>query len=397
MLLENNIEKKSNKVGLCLAYKGTNYGMLLQAYATQQIVEKYGFKTEILNVKQKPIDRIPHYIGGYKVIAMILGRWLKNKLFKNPDNLDAHHRINKTMRSEAADTFRNTKMHDFATYNGLKALTEATKGFSAVLIGSDQLWLPDVAFSKFYSLQFAASGIPRISYATSLGVSSYPNYAKRAARDFWKKINYLSVREEQGKDIIQSIVDIPVQVVVDPTYLFTKEEWLDRIPNQKITEDGYVFCYFLGDSKPMKDFAVRLAKSRGLRVVSILSDECNSDDFSVFDEVVSGKGPEDFVNLIRNADFVLTDSFHGLAFSVINEKQFFIFYRNRTDTKQSRNSRIDNILKTWGLESRLIIDPENTDTFVDQIDYSDVNQRVAEQRDKSLSFLRRALNNEGLI
>lgn len=394
MTLEKQIDKGANKVGLCLAYKGTNYGMLLQAYATQQIVEKFGYKTEVLNVRQNPIDRIPRYIGGYKVIAMILWRWLKNKLFKNHDNLDDKHRTNKKKRIEAADSFRNTKMHDFVTYDGLKALTEATKGFSSVLVGSDQLWLPDVAFSKFYSLQFAAPGVNRISYATSLGVSSYPNYARKAARDFWKKINYLSVREEQGKDIIQSIVDIPVQVVVDPTYLFTKEEWLDRIPNQKITEDGYVLCYFLGDSKPMKDFAVRLAKSKGLRVVSVLSDECNSDDYSVFDEVISGKGPEDFVNLVRNADFVLTDSFHGLAFSVINEKQFLIFYRNRTDTKQSRNSRIDNILNMWGLESRLIIDPENAYISVDQIDYSFVNSRVAEQRDRSIVFLKKALNDE---
>ena len=134
-----------------------------------------------------------------------------------------------------------------------------------------------------------------------------------------------------------------------------------------------------------------------MRVVSILSDECNSDDYSVFDEVITGKRPEEFVNLVRNADFVLTDSFHGLAFSVINEKQFLIFYRNRPDVKQSRNSRIDNILTKWGLESRLVIDPEKADTSVDQIDYSIVNPKVSEQRDKSLSFLRKALNNEGLI
>lgn len=392
------LEKQDSKnVGLCLAYKGTNYGMLLQAYATQQVVEKFGFKTEILNVKQTPADRIPRYIGGYKVLARILWRWIKNKFSKNHNNLDEKHRTNKKMRVEAAESFRSTKMHDFVTYNGLKALTEASKGFSSVLIGSDQLWLPDEAFSKFFSLQFAAPGCTRISYATSLGVSSYPKYVQRAARDFWKKINYLSVREEQGKNIIQSIADVPAQVVVDPTYLFTKEEWLEKIPNQKITEDGYILCYFLGDSEPMKDFAVRLAKSKGLRVVSILSDECNSDDYSVFDEVITGKRPEEFVNLVRNADFVLTDSFHGLAFSVINEKQFLIFYRNRPEVKQSRNSRIDNILTKWGLESRLVIDPAKADTSVDQIDYSIVNPKVSEQRDKSLSFLRKALNNEDLI
>ena len=126
--------------------------------------------------------------------------------------------------------------------------------------------------------------------------------------------------------------------------------------------------------------------------MSILSNECNSDDSKFADEVLIGKSPEEFVNLIRNAEFILTDSFHGLAFSVINQKQFLIFYRRRTDVKESRNSRIDNIVRSWDIEDRLIREPEKLEFPTSDIDYTAVTKKVEALRDKSLMFLDKALN-----
>ena len=242
-------------------------------------------------------------------------------------------------------------------------------------------------------MRFAAPGVTRVSYATSMGVSSYPNYAKKPAAEFWKKIDFLSVRGQQAKEIIYSISGMNAKVVADPTYLLTPDEWLERIPNKEIVEKGYILCYFLGDSPPIKEYAKKFSKSKGLRLVSILSNECNSDDHKFCDEVTIGKSPEDFINLIRNAEFVLTDSFHGLAFSVINEKQFLIFYRNRTDVKESRNSRIDNIVKTWGVEDRLIKNPQETPIPTTSIDYTVVSKKREKFRKESLDFLKNALNN----
>ena len=260
-----------------------------------------------------------------------------------------------------------------------------------MLVASDQVWLPDVAVSNFFTLRFAAPGVRRISYATSLGVSTYPNYAKKPAGEFWKEIDYLSVREQKGKEIIQSIVNVPVEVVADPTYLFTKEEWEALIQPERVVEEGYVLCYFLGDSESIKQYARKFAEDKNLRVVSILSDECNSDDSKYADEVLIGKSVEDFVNLIRNAEYVLTDSFHGLAFSVINQKQVLVFYRKRLDVKESRNSRIDNIVRSWGIEDRLIREPQKLNIPTIDIDYNEVSLRVEELRASSLAFLDRAL------
>lgn len=166
---------------------------------------------------------------------------------------------------------------------------------------------------------------------------------------------------------------------------------MNLIPNERVVDEEYILCYFLGDSGSIKQLARDFADSKGLHLISILSDECNSDDSQYADKVLVGSTVGDFVNLIRNAEYVLTDSFHGLAFSVINQKQFLVFYRRRLDVKESRNSRIDNIVKTWGIEERLIREPDKFVAPAEDIDYDVVLTKVGELRKKSLTFLEKAL------
>lgn len=383
----------NRRIGLCIAYTGTNYGQLLQAFATQQIIRMKGFRPEIIRYNSGKNKGIKFSYGAAVVATKQIIRKIESKVSKPVAVIeDETHKANRSRRKAAADSYRENRLNNVVHCNGITELSDKSKEYFAVLVGSDQVWLPDVAVSNFFTLRFAAPGVRRISYATSLGVSSYPNYAKKAAGDFWKQIDFLSVREQQGKEIIQSIVDVPVEVVADPTYLLTREEWLELIPQEKVVEDGYVLCYFLGDSEPIKEYARKFADSKGLRLVSILSDECNSDDSRFADEMLIGKSPEEFVNLIRNAEYILTDSFHGLAFSVINQKQFLIFYRRRTDVKESRNSRIDNIVRSWDIEDRLIRDPEKQVLPNNDIDYRAVSEKVEALRAKSLAFLDKALN-----
>lgn len=379
----------NKKIGLCIAFKGTNYGMQLQGYATQHILDKYGFNTEIIDYHSGANKGISFSFGALFIAFKHVFNIFRTS-FKRQPVLDALHEENMKLRLQAADEFRDSKLHNIRRIDGISLLKKTSKEYYAVLVGSDQIWLPDVAFTNFYTLRFAAPGVRRISYATSLGVSSYPEYAKKAAADFWKKIDYLSVREQQGKELIQSVVDVPVDVVADPTYLLSYDEWLDLIPNDKVVEDHYVLCYFLGDNETIKQYARDFSNIKGLRLVSILSNECNSDDIKYADEVVIGKSPDEFVNLIRHADYVLTDSFHGLAFSIINHKQFLIFYRNRVNVT-SRNSRIDNIVRSWGVEDRLVKNPEKRIYPCSDINYESVNERVEDLRCFSKNFLETAL------
>ena len=388
-------DKLMKKIGLILANPITNYGAHLQAFATQFVVDQLGIESAILDLS-KIKNGCRYYIDwGF---ALFLEKAIKNKLFKKkqvPTGDKMFHQ-NKNERVFRAKEFRSRRLHDIIAFNTYDELVQASRGLSAVMIGSDQMWLPGISFTSFNSLRFVPKGVARLSYATSLGVSSYPRYCWSSARDMWKRMDYISVREEQGAKIIKDICGdkVDVKVVVDPTYLLSKAQWESLIPVQKMSEKKYVFCYFLGEDLQAKRCARRFADKHHLHLVSILSCESFTDiDRTFADETVGAASPEEFINWIRGAEYVFTDSFHGLAFSVINHKQFFVFYRVRKDSKQSRNSRIDNILKMWHCEDRLLIDV-NTDWStkeINEIDYNEVESLVSEKRVDSLNYLKKAL------
>ncbi len=380
------------KVGLCLAYKGVNYGMLLQAYATQRVIEGLGYETEIIDYKR----------NGYKHIRMtpwlpvyVASEFIKRqKKNKEKPVLDELHKQNIADRKAVSNEFIEKRLLHRVKCDGILELEKhAASHYNGVLVGSDQIWPPDAAFGNFTTLRFAPDDMNKISYATSLGVSKYPYYCKSSAANFLKRINHISVREEQGRQIIAGICDVPVQVVLDPTYLLTYEQWLELIPYEKIVPEKYVLCYFLGNTKEHKKLAREFADKHGLKLVTILSTESVSDiDVSYADQVITGYGPDKFINLVRNAEFVMTDSFHGVAFSVINHTQFYVFYRTLVGSKNSRNSRIDNILDTWGLQNRLILNDAAVEDFTSEpIDYTAVNQKIEQKRKMSMDFLTNAL------
>ena len=380
------------KIGLCLAYKGVNYGMLLQAFATQRMIEKMGYETEIIDYKRvgyKHIRMTP-WLPVYFVTELVK----QTKKKKKTPVLDGIHQANVDERKRVSNIFIENYLLNRVKCNGIIELEKYTREtFNGVLVGSDQIWPPDSAFGNFTTLRFAPDSINKISYATSLGVSKYPFYCKSSAAQYWKRINHISVREEQGRKIINGICDVPVQVVLDPTYLFTKDEWKELIPEERLINEKYILCYFLGATQEHKKLARAYADKQGIKLVTILSTESVSPiDTSFADEVITGYGPDKFMNLIRGAECVMTDSFHGLAFSVINNKQFYIFYRTKVGSHNSRNSRIDNILNTWILQERLVLDDADVSDFdLNPIDYDRVNQIIAKEREKSLKYLRDAL------
>lgn len=379
------------KIGLVIAHHNTNYGALLQGFATQQVVDSLGFETEIVDYKAIRFRRGLKFYWG---LIPYFWHLLNNSRRKRKQIvLEKIHEDNRIERRKRWHEFEKEYLHDIKLYHGLNSLKEAVRSCKGVLIGSDQMWLPGVSFGTYLSLRFVPKNIRTISYATSLGVSEYPKYCYSSAKDMFENIDFLSVREEQGKKIIHTVSPgLPVKVVCDPTYLLSKDEWEKRIPFRKMSDEPYILCYFLGSSAAQKNLALKFARSKGLKCYSILSDESVDEiDTTFADKTITGASVEDFINLIRCAEYVITDSFHGLAFSVINEKQFFVFYRKRIDSKANRNSRIDNILKMWKIQNRLIVSPEEKMEDIPEIDYNVVTSLVATRREDSMEFLKKAL------
>lgn len=392
--------KKS--IGLVMAYTGASYGMNLQAFATQYVIEKLGYATDIIpplentwSLKNIPLD------WGLFIYApkVILKRFTEKKRSKELYPVWGKlHTENKKKRFDAAKDFRSRFLHNIGPKMSYEELAKYSEKYNAVLIGSDQCWLPGFSYSRRLSLSFVPKNVRRLSYSTSLGVSAYPWYVRNNSRKVWKTFDYVSVREEAGRKIIKDICgeDFPVELVVDPTYLISYDEWKQLIPESRMNENKYVLSFILGNNKEQMLCAKRFAQTKGLELVSILSNESSADiDTTYPDRVIIGASPDEFVNYVRGAEFIFTDSFHGIAFSVINKKQFYTFYRKRGEkqAKYSRNSRIDNILQLWQIQHRLItdyaVDWQSSD--IKDIDYEKVDSLVEQMKKHSFEYLLKAL------
>ena len=390
-------DPKNKIIGLVLAFKTTNYGAQLQAYATQQVINSFGLKSIIIDYR-KPFGSFRHISWGKGVLRFYLESRQQARLkkrYRADVTNDAFVQNNK-QRKKQSQAFIEKRLEGVQMFHSFGQLSATVRHMSALLIGSDQKWGPGACYSKISSLEVAPDDVRKISYATSLGVSSYPKYCYQHSKKMWSRIDYLSVREKQGAEIIKDVCGegIKVEVVVDPTYLLTKEKWEELIPTQSFEKQKYVLCYFLGNDDGSKKCAKNFASAHGLTLVSIMSNESYSPyDNEFADILVKGASPEDFVNWIRGAEYIFTDSFHGMAFSVINEKQFYIFYRRRLDAKQSRNSRIDNLLSMFNITDRLIEsnDINWTESKGSDINYTEVNHRLSEERERSMRFLKEAL------
>lgn len=383
------------KVGLVTCYFKSNYGSLLQAYATQKFLDSLKIENETINI-DKNIDfkkgKRKYYtsqIFNFTFVKSKLGM-IKLKFDKKINKeLGKNISIREKKFKEFRNQFRLTK--ELNTYAELK---EYCKNFDNVLVGSDQLWLPVNVVSDYYTLNWVPDEINKISFSTSFGISSIPEKYEELYKKFLNRINYLSTREESGKKIIKDLTDRDAKVVCDPTLLFNKEEWMDIQEERPIVNGKYIFCYFLGNSIEYRKFAERLKEKTGYKIVSI--NHCDeyvkySDVFA--DEVPYDIGPAEFLNLIRNAEYVCTDSFHGTVFSLINNVKFFVFRRYNRKSKVSTNSRLDSLLGTVNLKERLLEGDEDIDKAIEMnIDFSDVNKKLEEFRNDSKEFLEKALN-----
>lgn len=383
------------KVAIVSCYFKKNYGSMLQAYATQKVLENENIENETINI-EKNVDfkngKSRFYksqIFNFSFVKSKLGmiKLKIDKIFNK--NLKTNLHIRDLEFEKFKKIFNLTK-----PFNTYKEMEKESKNYSSVIVGSDQLWLPVNVVADYYTLNWVPDEINKISYATSFGVSVIPNKYIKEYRDFLKRINYISVREKNACKLVEDISGRKAELVCDPTLLLSKNEWMEiQQENQKI-EGDYIFCYFLGKNIEHRKFAERLKEKTGYKIVSL--NHCDeyvkySDKFA--DEIPYDIGPGEFVNLIRNAKYVCTDSFHGTVFSLINEVEFFTFERfSNKNSRMSTNSRIYSLLDLVNLKDRLLKGSESVEDVIKlKINFDSVNNILSEFRDKSKKFLIQAL------
>lgn len=389
------------KVGIVSCYFQPNYGSMLQAYATQMALDKLGYENETIDISgfNSEIKRAKMlYFAKASLTSSILftkiGRVKENFVRKTIKN---KHTNDIKIRNEAFRRFEKNKFKMSPAYNSKKELSENCSRYDAVLVGSDQLWLPGNIAADYYTLNFVPNNINTIAYATSFGQSSLPNDSTKLAKVFLNKIKHIGVREESGAKLIENTTGRKVPVVCDPTLLFTGEEWMSIQDEQPIINGDYIFVYFLGSNPLHREFVSRLKKETGLKVVCLPHiDEFVKEDEQCSDVKLYDIDPGQFLNLIRNAKYVCTDSFHCSVFSIQYEKEFFTFRRFANGNKQSTNSRLDTLFNLTGITGRLLNGSEKiSDCLIINTDFEVVHKKLDKIRQKSYEYITAALKDEG--
>ena len=257
-------------------------------------------------------------------------------------------------------------------------------------MGSDQLWKPDSISHGYYTLDFVPDNVFKASYATSFGIKEMPKYQVKKCGAFLKRFDFLSTREVSGKEIIKNTSGKDAVVVADPTLMLTSNDWDAIQPKERIIKEKYIFCYFLGKASWHREFAKKIKDITGYKIVSILhTDEYVKEDNKFADFSPYDVNPGDFLNLIKNAEYVCTDSFHCSVFSVIFKKLFFTFNRFDASKKQSTNTRIDSLLGILKLEDRRVLSPDyDLNVLMNKlINYEQVDESLSSLCESSKIYL----------
>lgn len=388
------------KIGLVGVTYKDNFGSALQTYATQYILEKLGCDACIFDIKSVHrgimLKKILYYAGRLcnPIEAKYLFANLKSRSRKKASVASDKYALDMKDRHKMYVGFNKRRLKMIPLAKGWTGLKKQASEMDAVVVGSDQLWRPSNIVGGFFTLEFVPDDVKKISFSTSFGVPELPSQLHKHAKRFLSRIDHISVREDSGAEIVKKECGKVATVVCDPTMMLTAEEWM-HIQDEKPFADGkYILMYLMGDNPEQREFVKDLSKQTGYRIIGLLHGATYiSYDEDVVDEKPYNVGPSEFINLIRNAEYVCTDSFHCCVFSILNSTKFFAFRRWPDGNMFSANDRLYTLLRFTGLESRLLDGTEDLSRCInDQIDYSVVLARVAENRKESMNFLVKALS-----
>jgi len=368
------------KTGLVTFYHIHHYGAILQACATARAVESLGSECEVLQ---------------YHVNQ-------NNELFRKPTGVGAaaadvhtalHYNALKT-RYERFEEFKArwlklTERH----YLSMEELCAAPPEWDVYLSGSDQIWNPKIfpngRFDPVYFSDFAAGR--KIAYAPSFGVPYVPEEMQPELKEYLEKFSHIAVREEQGRQIVRQASGRDVPVVLDPTLLLRREDW-SALAAPETAEKGYILCYCISKPGALEPYIRRLAEETGLPVVQLCGIRRKVHPAA---KCVLDAGPAEFLSLFRDAAYVCTNSFHGTVFSVQFGKPFFTAV-SPAEMAAPEKSRTYSLLGRLGLTDR-IIGKGDTAELLAPIDWAAAEERLEEERSRSLQYLKAAIENTDFV
>ena len=311
------------KVAILTWLNNENYGSILQAYALQQFIRKQGYIVEDIDYDASNKVKIINWISNRNSPSLFL-----DKIKKKTCKWFSKQKIDFSLKQYKFKEFKENNIITTKKYKSPNELSEITKKYDIYVCGSDQIWSPKLMNPVFY-FSFLDKDEYKISYATSLGVSYINERKKEKIRTLLKSFNFISVREEKGKELLKDLTEKNISVQLDPTFLLDKNEWeelLNSQSNYNSNNGKYIFLYLLSPNKKYIEKVKKIAKKENLKVKIVLTD---IGPFNTGFYELSDIGPLEWLDLIKKAKFVFTDSFHGCIFSLIFNKQKDLMTKKR--------------------------------------------------------------------
>ena len=376
------MQKQKKKIALMTWYTYHNYGTALQASALYYKVEQLGYTPMLVQYYPK---------GGRKDTAKITVNLLLKKLISKISKRKILL-YSSEEREKLFDDYLKLRITETEVKRTYSELFELNQEFDAFVCGSDQIWSP-LCFDDKYFLSYVDNSAKMVAYAPSIGsIDILDLRIKDEMAKYISRFEHLSVREQQGADLIGRITNLKAEVVLDPTLLLKGEEW-DKYAKvhaaRSLGNKSYIICYFLGEAERYMDYVKQVSEKLQLPfyVIPVSKKQKNSMSAVPFEV-----GPEEFVALIRNSAYVCTDSFHGMAFSINYKIPFSVFKRFKENDPKNQNSRIYNLLNALELEDRLVeVNEKISLKGLEECDFSKANYSLDTMRISSEKYLSSAL------
>lgn len=380
--MEENLLKK---IGILTINDYTNYGNRLQNYAVQEVLKSIGVEpTTIVNTTLRSRATPTNNSRLLRLLKILLKRNFKQikKLFY----LKVNSHIVRESRENKIKNFKLFTAQYIKETNFTISIDSIPKNlndnFDYFITGSDQVWNPSFRhFSKLDFLTFAPKE-KRIAYSPSFGISKIPKEFEEKFKGWINGMNHLSVREESGEKIIKELSNREAIVLIDPTMMLDEKEWLKISRKSKYKpKNKYLCTYFLGETyETHRKEILKIAKENELDLINL---------GNLYDLKRYSVDPSEFLDFIVSSDLFLTDSFHGVIFSILFSKPFVVF--NRIGTLPSMNSRIETLLSKFKLEDRSWEIVNKTRQFYN-IDFSLVPSILESERNKAYKYLKNAFD-----
>jgi hypothetical protein len=379
------LKRNKMKIGIITLPFNSNYGGLLQAYALQSVLRNMGHEVWSVN-RRNPI--MPF---GIKVLSLS-NRLIKSIIRRKPGVIRSWANAKEELIiDQHTNRFLNENIRITNFLKSERDFAKLTRySFDAYIVGSDQVWRPKYSprlANHFLGFTDNTSNIKRVSYAASFGVDKweYTPQQTEECRKLVSKFNAVSVREDSAINLCKDNFGIDALQVLDPTLLVDKEDYMRLVEKDNIQKcDGTLLTYVLDKSAAKQDFINKIAKETGLKEVSIMPKSLFRDagrkkiNDCIYPPVTA------WLRGFMDAEYVVTDSFHGTAFAIIFNKPFLALGNAKRGL-----TRFTSLLKTFGLEDRIILTTEGhlTDKLYKPIDFNLVNETLNAKKQEAFKFL----------